>query len=136
MCRTAQSQTAQGRTKQGRDHDWLRYGGESGAGRRSQQGNWAATALAFSEAGASVAVASRSRSSLEAVTEQMRARGKTATAIIADVGDPQSMSDVVSRTVEEFGRLDCAFNNASDGPMPAPLADIAPEDSIVESPRT
>jgi NAD(P)-dependent dehydrogenase (short-subunit alcohol dehydrogenase family) len=27
-----------------------------------------------------------------------------------------------------FGRLDAAFNNATDGPMPTPLADIDPAD--------
>jgi NAD(P)-dependent dehydrogenase (short-subunit alcohol dehydrogenase family) len=42
----------------------------------------------------------------------------------ADVGDPAAMEELVRRTVGELGRLDVAFNNATDGPRPAPLADI------------
>jgi NAD(P)-dependent dehydrogenase (short-subunit alcohol dehydrogenase family) len=34
------------------------------------------------------------------------------------------MQALVRLAVDEFGRLDAAFNNATDGPMPAPLADI------------
>jgi NAD(P)-dependent dehydrogenase (short-subunit alcohol dehydrogenase family) len=32
------------------------------------------------------------------------------------------------QTLSTFGRLDAAFNNATDGPMPAPLADLDPAD--------
>jgi hypothetical protein len=31
---------------------------------------------------------------------------------------------LVQLAVDEFGRLDAAFDNATDGPLPAPLADI------------
>ena len=34
------------------------------------------------------------------------------------------MRALVDQAVDTFGRLDAAFNNATDGPMPAPLADI------------
>jgi NAD(P)-dependent dehydrogenase (short-subunit alcohol dehydrogenase family) len=42
------------------------------------------------------------------------------------VGDPASVEAMVGSAVDTFGRLDAAFNNATDGPMPAPLADIDP----------
>jgi NAD(P)-dependent dehydrogenase (short-subunit alcohol dehydrogenase family) len=34
------------------------------------------------------------------------------------------MRDLVNQTLSAFGRLDAAFNNATDGPRPAPLAEI------------
>ena len=34
----------------------------------------------------------------------------------------------VARTLDAYGRLDAAFNNAGDGHMPAPLADLAVDD--------
>jgi NAD(P)-dependent dehydrogenase (short-subunit alcohol dehydrogenase family) len=34
------------------------------------------------------------------------------------------MRALVERAVAVYGRLDAAFNNATDGPLPAPLADI------------
>src|SRR5207247_6598211 len=37
-----------------------------------------------------------------------------------------SARELVEAAVTAFGRLDAAFNNASAGPLPAPLADIDP----------
>src|SRR5260370_8989948 len=36
------------------------------------------------------------------------------------------MRRAVDQALSTFGRLDAAFNNATAGPMPAPLADIDP----------
>ena len=46
------------------------------------------------------------------------------------------MRALVERAVDTFGRLDAAFNNATDGPMPAPLADIDPTSSTEASAPT
>src|SRR6185369_16439329 len=35
---------------------------------------------------------------------------------------------LVDLAIDSYGRLDAAFNNATDGPMPSPLADIDPEE--------
>jgi NAD(P)-dependent dehydrogenase (short-subunit alcohol dehydrogenase family) len=35
---------------------------------------------------------------------------------------------LVDQAVAAYGRLDAAFNNATDGPLPAPLAEIDPDD--------
>jgi NAD(P)-dependent dehydrogenase (short-subunit alcohol dehydrogenase family) len=45
-----------------------------------------------------------------------------------DVGDVASVANLVDQTLSTFGRLDAAFNNANDGPLPVPLADIDPAD--------
>jgi len=48
--------------------------------------------------------------------------------VSTDVADVGSMRHAVDQAVSVFGRLDAAFNNASAGPLPAPLADIDPDE--------
>ena len=43
-----------------------------------------------------------------------------------DVTDADSVRHLVEVALSAFGRLDATFNNASAGPMPAPLAEIDP----------
>ena len=93
----------------------------------ASRGIGAATAHAFADAGASVVVAARDKAALAGVAASIQSRGGRALAIATDVSDVASMRELVERTVSELGRLDYAFNNATDGPRPAPLADIDPE---------
>jgi NAD(P)-dependent dehydrogenase (short-subunit alcohol dehydrogenase family) len=90
----------------------------------ASRGIGAATARAFAEAGAAVVLAARDSRALDGVAAGIRSGGGEALAIQADVGDENSMSALVARAVGHYGRLDAAFNNASEGPMPAPLAQI------------
>jgi NAD(P)-dependent dehydrogenase (short-subunit alcohol dehydrogenase family) len=92
----------------------------------ASKGIGAATAEAFAEAGAAVVLAARDAAALESVAQKIRAHGGRATAIRADVSDAGSVNALVESTLDTYGRLDAAFNNATDGPMPAPLADIEP----------
>ena len=92
----------------------------------ASKGIGAATAEAFADAGAAVVLAARDAAALETVAQQIKARGGQATAIPADVSDADSVRDLVASTLDAYGRLDAAFNNATDGPRPAPLADIDP----------
>jgi NAD(P)-dependent dehydrogenase (short-subunit alcohol dehydrogenase family) len=52
--------------------------------------------------------------------ERIRGGGGEAIAVRTDVSDVDSMRDLVDRAVAAYGRLDAAFNNATDGPPPAP----------------
>jgi NAD(P)-dependent dehydrogenase (short-subunit alcohol dehydrogenase family) len=92
----------------------------------ASKGIGAATAAAFADAGAAVVLAARDAAALETVAQQIRARGGQAVAIPADVSDAGSVRNLVASTLDAYGRLDAAFNNATDGPLPAPLADIDP----------
>ena len=92
----------------------------------ASKGIGAATAEAFADAGAAVVLAARDIAALESVAQKIGDRGGRATAIRADVSDAGSVSALVESTLDIYGRLDAAFNNATDGPMPAPLADIEP----------
>jgi NAD(P)-dependent dehydrogenase (short-subunit alcohol dehydrogenase family) len=87
-----------------------------------------ATAEAFADAGAAVVLAARDTASLDLVAQHIQARGGQATPVRADVADADSMRGLVDTTLATYGRLDAAFNNATDGPMPAPLAEIDPRE--------
>ena len=79
-------------------------GGALGIGR--------ATALAFAEEGAMVALGDIQLEPAEAVAQEIRARGGKAIAIGLDVGDAAAVQAFVERAVAEFGRLDVMFANA------------------------
>ena len=93
----------------------------------ASRGIGAVTARAFAQAGAAVVVAARDEAALKEVADGIRAEGGQALAVQTDVGDAASAEHLVAQAVSTFGRLDAAFNNATDGPMPAPLAEIDPE---------
>ena len=92
------------------------------------QGIGAGIAAAFVDAGAAVAITARSEERLEKTAADLRNAGGRVLAVPADVTDEDAVLAVVGRCVDEFGRLDFAVNNATDGPMPAPLADIPSDD--------
>jgi NAD(P)-dependent dehydrogenase (short-subunit alcohol dehydrogenase family) len=94
----------------------------------ASRGIGAVTARAFAQAGAAVVLAARDRQALDSVAESIRTAGGQALAVPTDVGDPASVEQLVKQAVGAFGRLDAAFNNATDGPGPAPLADLEPEE--------
>jgi NAD(P)-dependent dehydrogenase (short-subunit alcohol dehydrogenase family) len=79
-------------------------GGNSGIGR--------ATALAFTREGAKVAIVARRQKEGDEVVREIRNMGGEAVFIKADVRDPAQIEAAVKKTVETFGRLDFAFNNA------------------------
>jgi NAD(P)-dependent dehydrogenase (short-subunit alcohol dehydrogenase family) len=92
----------------------------------ASRGIGAATAEAFAAAGASVVLAARDLAALESVAARITGNGGQAIAVRADVTDTDSVRSLVDRAIATYGRLDAAFNNATDGPKPAPLAEIDP----------
>jgi NAD(P)-dependent dehydrogenase (short-subunit alcohol dehydrogenase family) len=94
----------------------------------ASRGIGAATAEAFAAAGAAVVLGARDTAALESVAIRIRSRGGQALAVGLDVTSADSVRHVVDQAVSTFGRLDAAFNNASAGPFPAPLADIDPDE--------
>jgi NAD(P)-dependent dehydrogenase (short-subunit alcohol dehydrogenase family) len=94
----------------------------------ASKGIGAVTARAFAQAGATVVLAARDRQALEEVAEDIHKDGGQALPVPTDVGDAGSVERLVRQAEGTFGRLDFAFNNATDGPMPAPLADLDPDE--------
>jgi len=108
--------------------DDLPMGGRVALVAGASRGIGAATAEAFAAAGAAVVLGARDAGALEAVAKRIEARGGRAIAVRTDVTDVASMRALVDAALAAYGRLDAAFNNAADGPLPAPLADIDPDE--------
>ena len=90
----------------------------------ASRGIGAGTARALAEAGASVVVTARSADALSDVATGIAATGAEVLAVPGDATRPGDAEEVVRQTMDRFGRLDFALNNATDGPRPAPLAEI------------
>jgi NAD(P)-dependent dehydrogenase (short-subunit alcohol dehydrogenase family) len=92
----------------------------------ASKGIGAATAQAFAAAGAAVVLGARDIGALQAVVRRIEDAGGRALAAAADVSDAGSARNLVDQAMSAYGRLDAAFNNATAGPLPAPLAEIDP----------
>jgi NAD(P)-dependent dehydrogenase (short-subunit alcohol dehydrogenase family) len=92
-----------------------------------------ATALAFADEGASVVVADIQEDEGRAVVDTIRGKGVPAIYIHCDVRSEDSVRDGIGAVVSEFGRLDCAFNNAGIAGMVTPLIEGSSEiwDNVV-----
>lgn len=88
-------------------------GASSGIGR--------ASAIELARRGAKVVVAARRKDELDQVVQQIAAAGGEASAIAADVSKEADIRRLVDYTVETYGRLDIAFNNAGTEGVFAPL---------------
>lgn len=87
-----------------------------------------ATAQAFAEAGAAVALADVREDLAKAEARKLIAAGHRVVAVRCDVSDDAEVAALVNRTVAEFGRLDAAFNNAGVMARIAPTTDSTRED--------
>jgi NAD(P)-dependent dehydrogenase (short-subunit alcohol dehydrogenase family) len=95
-------------------------GGSSGIGR--------AAALLFARRGARVVIAARGADRGARVVREVESAGGTAVFVATDVSEAGQVNALVRQTVEAFGRLDCAFNNAATVDEPFALtADFTEE---------
>jgi NAD(P)-dependent dehydrogenase (short-subunit alcohol dehydrogenase family) len=95
-------------------------GGSSGIGR--------ATARAFGREGASVAIADIKVADGNETVKLIKEAGGEAIFINADVRKAAEVETLVSKVVNTFGRLDCAFNNAGIGGENRPFIEATEED--------
>jgi len=91
-------------------------GGSSGMG--------LATVHAFAEAGAAVVLADINEETLRTAADDLTKAGHQVLAVRCDVSDETSVAAMLKATVDTFGRLDMAFNNAG---IQAPPCDAADE---------
>ena len=87
-----------------------------------------ATAKAFAEAGAAVALADVNEAAVHSAAEELMAAGHKAIGIRCNVADEPEVAAMVEQTVSTFGRLDAAFNNAGVQAPPSDMADEAAEE--------
>uniref|UniRef100_UPI003F493982 SDR family NAD(P)-dependent oxidoreductase n=1 Tax=Nonomuraea bangladeshensis TaxID=404385 RepID=UPI003F493982 len=86
-----------------------------------------ATARAFAESGAAVALTDVDTRALDAAAKDLTDAGHRVLALTCDVADEDQVAAAVDRTVETFGRLDMAYNNAGIQIPPCDAADEAVE---------
>jgi len=94
-------------------------GGGTGIGR--------AIALLLAERGADVALVARRADKLEETAAEIRALGRQALCIPADVRDPEAVQAMVAAVADHFGRLDVLINNAGGNHAHIGLAKMSTE---------
>jgi NAD(P)-dependent dehydrogenase (short-subunit alcohol dehydrogenase family) len=97
-------------------------GGGSGIGR--------ASARAFAEAGAAVAVCDIEREAAEDTVAAIADLGGTAAAFVADVTQPGEVQSLIGEIEKALGRLDLAHNNAGIAGPSAKVAKYPEEDFV------
>jgi NAD(P)-dependent dehydrogenase (short-subunit alcohol dehydrogenase family) len=95
----------------------------TGAGR----GIGRAIARAFAAAGADLAVASRTRSELDSLAEELAPTGRRVLVVPTDVADEGAVRSLVERAATELGTLDVLVNNAGAAPFLAPFLETRPD---------
>jgi 3-oxoacyl-[acyl-carrier protein] reductase len=94
----------------------LDLGGRAALVTAGSRGIGAASAIALARAGCDVAVNYRAdAASADVVAAAVRAEGRRALVMQADVADSDAVSAMVARAQQEFGRLDIVVSNAGAG---------------------
>ena len=83
--------------------------------------------LALAQAGAHVALVSRTRSQLEETAAMVERLGRRALVVTADIRNSQQIDSAVQMTVDTFGRIDILFNNAGTN-VRKPVVEMTDED--------
>jgi NAD(P)-dependent dehydrogenase (short-subunit alcohol dehydrogenase family) len=87
-----------------------------------------ATAQAFAESAASVVLADWNEEAVRSAAADLAAKGFRTLVIRCDVSKDTDVEAMVAKTVETFGRLDIAYNNAGVQNVLAETADATRED--------
>jgi len=94
-----------------------------------------AIAMALSEFGARVVLASRKIEGLNAVKEKIEAAGGEAVCVAANMGKIESVQAIIDGALASFGTIDILVNNAATNPIFGPMmmtADEAAWDKILD----
>ncbi|MCM2282399.1 MAG: glucose 1-dehydrogenase [Bdellovibrionaceae bacterium] len=86
------------------DKTVLVTGGSSGIGR--------ATALAFAKHGANVAIGDMNETAAQETTDLIKSQGGKSLFLKTNVAQSSDVKALIEKTIQSFGGLDCAFNNA------------------------
>ena len=93
----------------------------------ASQGIGKATALLFAEKGYDLIINARTKETLEAVAEEIRALGRQVLAVSSDTSDRMAMESLIEQGIERFGQINVLVNNAGVC-MSAPMSETTIED--------
>ena len=82
-----------------------------------------AIALAFADAGADVAIASRKLEDLEKVAGEIEDKGRKALCVPTHTRKIDDLKNLVDKTMEVYDRIDILANNAGTNPAMGPIVD-------------
>jgi NAD(P)-dependent dehydrogenase (short-subunit alcohol dehydrogenase family) len=88
-----------------------------------------AVAVAFASAGAQLSIGDVNREAAQETLELVKRAGAGALFTRTDVSQEADVQKLVSDTIERFGRLDCAFNNAGIAPRDSDRRPVAELDT-------
>jgi NAD(P)-dependent dehydrogenase (short-subunit alcohol dehydrogenase family) len=86
-----------------------------------------ATAVAYARQGASLVVSGRHDDAGAGLAKQLSDLGAQTEFVRADVRHDEDMANLIDRTMDRFGRLDVAFNNAGTEGTPGPVTGVTAE---------
>ena len=82
-----------------------------------------AIALAFADAGADLAIASRKLEDLEKVAGEIKTKGRKALCVPTHARKIDDLENLVQKTMEAYNRIDILVNNAATNPAMGPIVD-------------
>ena len=82
-----------------------------------------AIAVAFADAGADLAIASRKLEDLEKVAGEIKTKGRKALCVPTHSRKMDDLENLVQKTMEAYNRIDILVNNAATNPAMGPIVD-------------
>ena len=104
--------------------DWFRLDGQVGIVTGAGRGIGAATAMALAEAGADIVISARTESQLEEVAGNIRALGRRAVVVPADLSKLDAIAGLAETAKQELGHIDIVVNNVG-GTIPNAFLDTS-----------
>ena len=94
-----------------------------------------AIAVAFADAGADLAIASRKLEDLEKVAGEIKTKGRKALCVPTHARKMDDLENLVQKTMEAYNRIDILVNNAATNPAMGPIVDTDEKiyDNIMET---
>jgi len=81
----------------------------------------------FAAAGAKVVISSRKQDALDDMASQLKEKGYQAMGISCNVGKMEELDNLVSRTIDKWGKIDILVNNAATNPVFGPVQNTSLE---------